>query len=317
MTNETICVLGISGYVGAHVAAEALSQGFNVKGGLRDPAGRDTAWLEVMAQKKAKNESELSLHHYDIERPETLPALLADTVGVICSAGTEKQEPETTQIMTEMAESVCDAAIVAGLPAVFTSSTGSTNPPGGDPELKNEIDHWSDEDLQLRQGKYAPLGKTRLDKIVLQRMQNNPPFRGCTINPSMICGPCWQSEPVRGLKSYAAIIKGERLSEQVPNSSMSMIDARDLAEMHVASLMNKKARGRYFGVKQSWHWRDILAAIEKQVPQYTMPPIDPDEVPVRPTAFDTSRRDSLGVNLRDLDAIIGSHVEAIRAHDLI
>ena len=317
MTQQTICVLGISGFVGAHVAAAALAHGYHVKGGLRHPESRDTNWLAAMAQQSATEGATLSLHHYAIETPETLPALLADTVGVICSAGTEKQEPATTRIMTDMAQSVCEAARAAGVPAVFTSSTGSTNPPDGDPELKNEIDHWSDEAVQLEQGKHAPLGKTRLDKIVLQHMQTHPSFRGCTINPSMICGPCWQTEPVRGLKSYAAIIKGERLADKVPNGSMSMIDARDLAELHVAALLNDAARGRYFGVKQSWHWRDILAAIEKQVPQYTVPPIDSDEVPVRPTAFDTSRRDSLGVTLRDLDAIIEAHIDAMRAHNLI
>lgn len=314
---DTISVLGISGYVGAHMAAVALAKGFNVKGGLRHPDNRDTSWLDAMAAQTAKQGACLTLHHYEIGDAASTGALLDDTIGVICSAGTEKQEPATTDIMMGLAESVCDAAITRQIPAVFTSSTGSTNPPGGDPELKNEIDHWSDEALQIEQGKHAPLGKTRLDKIVLAKSAADEGFRGVTINPSMICGPCWQAEPVRGLKRYAQIIKGEVLNEKVPNGSMSMIDARDLAELHIAALLNPEAEGRYFGLKQSWHWRDILAAIKKHVPEYVMPPIDETETPVRPTAFDTTRRDSLGVNLRGLDEIMKAHIDAIRAHGLI
>lgn len=314
---DTICVLGVSGFVGSHVAAAALAKGYHVKGGLRAPETRDTDWLDAMAASQAKDGAKLNLHHYEIGDAASTGALLDDTIGVICSAGTEKQEPATTEIMMLMADSVCDAAITRGIPAVFTSSTGSTNPPDGDPALKNEIDHWSDETVQLEQGKHAPLGKTRLDKIVLAKSAAHDNFRGCTINPSMICGPCWQREPVRGLKSYAAIVKGERLAEQVPNGSMSMIDARDLAALPIAALLNPKAEGRYFGVKQSWHWRDILAAIEKHVPDYKMPPFDDSETPVRPTAFDTSRRDSLGVSVRGLDDIMAAHVTAMRAHGLI
>lgn len=315
--SDTICVLGVSGFVGAHIAAAALAKGYHVKGGMRAPHERDTRWLDAMAQACARHDARLSLHHYEIGDVAATAALLDGCIGVVCSAGTEKPEPATTTVMTLMAESVCDAAIAAGIPAVFTSSTGSTNPPGGDPELKNELDHWSDEAMQAEQGKHAPLGKTRLDKIVLAKSAAHDGFRGATINPSMICGPCWQAEPVRGLKRYAQIIKGEVLNEKVPNGSMSMIDARDLAELHMAALLNPQAEGRYFGVKQSWHWRDILAAIAAHAPDYKMPPLDDTETPVRPTAFDTTRRDSLGVELRDLDAIIKAHIEAIRAHGLI
>lgn len=314
---RTICVLGISGFVGAHVAAAALAKGYHVKGGMRSPDNRDTAWLETMAAQTAIDGAALSLQHYDIGDETATTALLEGTVGVVCSAGTEKQEPATTEIMTQMAETVCDAAIAAQIPAVFTSSTGSTNPPGGDPALKNEIDHWSDEDLQLQQGKHAPLGKTRLDKTVLRKSAAHDGFRGVTINPSMIGGPCWQTAPVRGMHYFARIINGEAMADKVPNGSMSMIDARDLAELHLAALFNPKAEGRYFGVKQSWHWRDILAAIKRYIPDYKMPPIDDSETPLRPTAFDTARRDSLDVELRGLDDIIKAQIDALRAHGLI
>ena len=40
-----ICVIGVSGFVGSHVAAELLDQGHAVHGTLREPEGPKGAWL--------------------------------------------------------------------------------------------------------------------------------------------------------------------------------------------------------------------------------------------------------------------------------
>ena len=100
---------------------------------------------------------------------------------------------ESIDLMAAVAENVSDAALEAGIGrAVFTSSTGSTNPPEGEPHLKNEVLHWSDPDKQLREKKFAAVGKTRLDRTVLDRMAaNGGTFRVAVINPSMIVGPAW------------------------------------------------------------------------------------------------------------------------------
>ncbi len=65
--------------------------------------------------------------------------------------------------------------------------------------------------------------------------------------------------------------KGERL-KQIPNDSMSFIDVRDLAQMELAAIDNPKAKGRYFGVVASWHWKDICATLKKHYSDFQMPP---------------------------------------------
>ena len=42
---------------------------------------------------------------------------------------------------------------------------------------------------------------------------------------------------------FRAILKGEKL-KQIPNEAMSFIDVRDLAELELAALENKNARGK-------------------------------------------------------------------------
>ena len=65
---------------------------------------------------------------------------------------------------------------------------GSTNPKEGQPEIKNEIDHWSDPDFQISKGKYSPAAKTLMDKAALAFGEEHPEVRIVIFNPSMILG---------------------------------------------------------------------------------------------------------------------------------
>lgn len=315
----TICVVGCSGFVGSHVTAELLSRGYDVHGTLRNANGDSATWLNSKVAPAASGDNKLTLFSADVFDKESLKKPMADCDGVIVCAGSPVIEPETIDLMVAVAENVSDAAMEMGIGrAVYTSSTGSTNPPEGEPDLKDETRHWSDPEQQFAAGKFAAVGKTRLDRIVLDRMaKSGGAFRVCVINPSMIVGPAYQPEPVVSLQRFAAIIRGERLADKIPNNSNSFTDVRDLAVLHVNALENDAARGRYFGVKQSWHWRDILKALERACPAYTMPIPDPDEVPVRATQFDLSRQHSLGANLRGIDEMFQALVGELNRRKMI
>jgi nucleoside-diphosphate-sugar epimerase len=256
MTKGTICVLGCSGFVGSHVTAELLAQGFNVHGALRDTSTDKTAWIKEHIAPLSTDDATLTLFPFQAKDKESIKAAADGCSGIICCAGSPLQKPETIEIMEDLATNVSDAALELGI-------------------------------------------------------------RSVTINPSIIAGPCFQPEPVTSLRSFAAIIKGERMSDKTPNSSMSMIDVRDLAKVHVAALVSGQASGRYFGVKKSWHWRDIVSALSEIVPEYAPPAIDPDEEAVTPTQFDLTRRDSLGVNLRDLPDILSDVVMELQERKMI
>lgn len=314
-----ICVVGCNGFVGSHVTAELLSRGFDVHGTVRDDSETNTNWIWESVAPLARDGTKLTLFAAEASDKEALRTAMTGCTGVICCAGSPKQEPETVDLMTALAGNVSDVALELGIgAAVFTSSTGSTNPPDGEPPLKNEVEHWSDAEKQLAAGKYAAAAKTRYDRLVLQKMNaSDGRLRSATINPSLIAGPCFQPEPVASLRTFAAIIKGERMGDKIPNSSMSMIDVRDLAKLHSAALLDENASGRYFGIKRSWHWREILSELSGLVPSYQMPDIDPNEIPVTPTAFDLTRQASLGVELRDIREILKAVVEELNKRKLI
>jgi nucleoside-diphosphate-sugar epimerase len=319
MARETICVVGASGFVGSHVAAACLARGHDVRATLREPSGAKADWLASRVAAAARGGARLTLVGADVHDSAALERAMAGTGGAIVCAGSPAVEPQTIDLMVAVGENCAEAALAAGIGSiVFTSSTGSTNPPEGEPPMKNEIAHWSDPDVQLAQGKFAAVGKTRLDRIVMGRMAAEPArLRAVIINPSMILGPAYSDEPAASHVRFAGIIRGERMANGAPNSSMSLSDVRDLAALHVNALEDPGARGRYFGVAASWHWRDILAGLERAAPGYRMPPADAAEAPVRPTQFDFTRRDSLGVRFRGLDAMLAAHVGELRRRAMI
>ncbi|MGD1933126.1 MAG: NAD-dependent epimerase/dehydratase family protein [Candidatus Phaeomarinobacter sp.] len=317
MPKGTVCVIGSSGFVGSHVTAAFLQKGYDVRGTVRE-SGRHP-WLESALIAGAAEGATLTLVQANPQDQASLVGALDGCSGLVNCVGLTKQEMATVDFMQAIAGTICDAALEAGVRhAVFTSSTGSTNPPGGDPVEKREMDHWSDDTEQLAVNKFAAAAKTRYDRTILARSEaSNGRLRCATINPSMITGPTLGPKPNSGHRAFATILKGERMGESIPNGSMSMIDVRDLAALHVAALEKEDAEGRYFGVKRSWHWRDILAALADVVSGYTPPPWDPDVAPATPTAFDTSRRDSLGVELRDLHHMLEDMVADVKRHGLI
>ena len=319
MSVEKICVVGCSGFVGSHVTAELLSRGYDVNGTLRDAEGENSSWLLSDVAAYSGDSNNLTLFAADVFDKDSIRQAMENCSGVIVCAGSPLVVPETIDLMIAVAENVSDMAIDANITrAVFTSSTGSTNPMEGEPLLKNENLHWSNPNYQLAEKKYAAVGKTLLDQKVLNKMANaREKFRVCVINPSMIVGPAFQRDPVVSLCRFAAIINGKRFSEKIPNSSNSIIDVRDLAKLHVNALEKEEAKGRYFGVKQSWHWRDILKALEVACDKYTMPQIDPYETPVPATQFDFSRQDTLGVKLRNIDEMFASLVAELNRRSMI
>lgn len=318
MKQETICVIGMSGYVGSHVTAELLNQGYSVNGTLRDPQGPHAQWIQRELIPLAQSGQGLQIFPAELSDQDSLEKAMTGCTGVIMCAGVETQVPETIPLMVGAAEYTLNAALKLGIHrAVFTSSTGSTNPPEGEPPVKDEILHWSDPEQQIAVGKYSPAAKTLMEKKILEMMQTHPNLRVSILNPSMIAGPAFQDQPPSVLTSARAILKKERMADSIPNGSMSMIAVNDLAKLHIAALENESASGRYFALKQSWHWKDILAAYSRVYPAYDPPPWLADVEPVKATGFDFTRRDSLGVALKDIDEILGGLVDELRRREML
>ena len=196
---------------------------------------------------------------------------------------------------------------------VICSSTSSTNPVPPVP-IKNEIDHWSDENEQCRAKKYTSATKTVMEKAAIKFAAENEQ-RLSIILPTGMYGPVvlpghMNGNPHVWLKSLINGEEGRHI--KVPNDSTSMSHLHDLAGLFMAAYENPNASGRYYGVYDSWHWQDIYTELQKILPNMKMPePItDP---PVSPTGFDFTRRNSLGVLMRDIPTLLRQTIEWIQS----
>lgn len=315
---KVAAVIGATGYVGSAVVNCLLGRGYNtVRCAMRTPEG--AGWLQELC---VDGKDRVALMKIDMSSDTVgsdLDGLLEGAQSVFFCAGFETQSPETIEFMRGSALNVIKAAERQKVGVVvLTSSGGSTNPPGHKNETpKNEVIHWSDPEVQQQSGRFSPAAKTLMEMASLAavgRNQQNEVVddelgkkapRLCIMNPNLILGPPLRPGGVSGnsLPWVARILRGEAMNEKVPNDSMSIIDVRDLAELHVQCAEQESASGRYFGVSRSWPWSEILDTFKAVYPAYKLPPMYEGEANVE-TQFDFSRRDSLGVALRPLETTV-------------
>jgi len=333
MSKANAVVVGATGYVGSAVTKALSEHGLSVKCASRDV--QKANWLKDLGSDVEVVPLQLSAGDDTIHQ---LKEMMRGSDMVFFCAGFEEQSPSTIEFMVSNALAVIQAAKEEKVPAVvLTSSGGSTNPQGlRNITPKSETLHFSDPNDQIKRGRYSPAAKTLMEIKSLEAVGRNHKNvvvdeelakasstpRLTIINPNLILGPQLDPSPsIKGnsLPWMVRILRKETMVEFVPNDSMSIIDIRDLAELHVAAALNPKASGRYFGVNRSFSWKEILTEFSEAFPTYTPPPLQPGEdyEGKIPTQFDHSRKDSLGVTLRPLKDTLRDLVDFFKSKGMI
>ena len=324
---KSVCIAGASGLVGANITKAALAGGYAVKGTLRNPQDPDKApYLFGLPG----GEERLTLHQAEMASPGDFDEAMAGTDCVFIASliptyfgadGTPARELDDARGYEEIVRPTLDgcmnilhSARAAGVRnVVICSSTSSTNPVPPVP-CKTE-DDWSDEQEQYRAKKYTSAAKTVMEKAALQFAAEND-IRLCILLPTIMLGPALL--PIHAQQGFLARLRGMLAgeppqTERIPNGSISMIHLEDLAALFMAAYENPSAQGRYFGVYESWHWQDLYKELKKLIPEMQMPaPLE--EPPEPPTTFNFTRRDSLGVALRDIPTLLRDTVDWLRAN---
>lgn len=321
-----IAIAGASGLVGANIAKAALARGYQVSGAMRDPDGPAS---HLMALPGA--DERLKLYAADMGVEGSFDEAVAGADGVFISClipvyatpdGTPARELDDERGYAEIINptvngclNIMRSAIRAGAKTiVICSSTSSTNPVPPVP-LKNEVDHWSDPEEQCAAKKYTSATKTVMEKAAMALAAEHG-VRLCIMLPTMMLGPMLL--PRHGDEGFMGALKRMLKGEvgrhtETPNDSSSMAHIEDVAALFLSAYEDPTAEGRYFAVRESWHWNDIYAALRQIEPSLRLPePCTGEQA--APTGFDFARRDTLGVKMRDVPEILADAVAWARAN---
>ncbi|CAE8700123.1 unnamed protein product [Polarella glacialis] len=125
-----------------------------------------------------------------------------------------------------------------------------------------------------------------------------------------------QLNPNTTMLSLRNWFRDGRTGGRCPNDSMSFVDVRDCAEQHVRAMEDETKQGRYMSLESSWHWNELDKLLQEIHP--AMPASLPCEgLPSKPSHFDQSRTQSLGVTFRKVPEILRSAREELMAKGLL
>jgi len=239
---KKVLVTGISGYLGQHVAAELLRQGYQVVGSVRSIKKSESTATTLA---RVVDVDKLSFVEADLLNSEGWSNAVNGCDFVIHVASPfvvaePKNESDLITPAVEGTKNVVEAAKKAGVKRlVLTSSVVaiSTGKPNG---IYGPGD-WVDTSANI--GAYAK--SKALAEHAAWDIVKDGVLEMVAINPGFILGP-----PLGSVGSGASetlisdMIRGK--VPMVPDVAMGMVDVRDVAKLHVAALTATKANGKRF-----------------------------------------------------------------------
>lgn len=244
---KTVLVTGGTGYVAIHIILQLLQKNYNVKTTLRSMQRKDEIIMML------KNGGITSIENIEFVEADLISDNNWDKAVNNCDyvlhvaspfpQGEPKDENELIIPAKEGTLRVLNAAKKAGVKrVVMTSSFGaigySTNP-------KNHIfteNDWTDPNTKLTA--YIK-SKTIAELAAWDFIKNNGGNLELTvINPVGIFGTVLGKDFSSSIQLVEQLLKGKMTA--IPKLNFSIVDVRDVADIHIKAMTNPKAKGQRF-----------------------------------------------------------------------
>lgn len=335
----TVCITGASGFIASHMVAQLLAKGYTVKGTVRD-ASDEAKTSHLRALPGAEKLSLLSANL--VGEPGRFDECVAGCEAVFHTAtpilmGSKNGKADMYEPAMDSTKELLAAVARAGCVKTFVlTSSMSAVAPQPEPPVKTEA-HWSDDAAQEAKENWYGCTKTRQEKLCEEALKGTG-VRFVAICPTGVFGPMLQPTVSMTMGWMASMTKGPAAHDpnsagKARNDSMSFVDVRDCAAMHIAGFEQETASGRYMCVAgtpterrtesgavvyQSTHWNDIYALVKELYP--AMPDFEPcDGTPAVPTSFDLSKSNALlhVDQMRDVRTIFKESFEDLKRLGMI
>ena len=258
---KTVLVTGGTGFIAGWCIVELLRQGYAVRATLRDPASAEKVRSAIATQIDPGDR--LSFAAADLTADAGWDAAMAGCDHVLHVASPlGRDAPRDRDALVAPARDgtlrVLRAAVAAGVDrVVMTSAAATARPPRGSSRVSDET-VWADPEDSL-------LDPYRRSKILAERAawdfmaESGGATSLTTILPGAVFGPVLANGDPASVWVVGNMLQGR--PARLPNLGLAIVDARDLARLHVAALAADEAPGTRFLAAGDFLWMPEIAAI--------------------------------------------------------
>jgi dihydroflavonol-4-reductase len=247
---DLILVTGASGYVGKWCVVKLLERGYRVRGTIRSAAKAAQVRETVARVVGAEAAGKLELVEADILSDANWPDVMNGVTAVMhVATAIRGDEPKDSSIVirpaVEGTERVLRFAHGAGIKRVIlTSSIATVGYGHGQTSGRRVYDESYFTNLDNMRWTWAYcIGKTKAERAAWDYAKANG-MELTTIHPGAIIGPALDSDASISVGMVSSLLDGT--TPAMPKNGFSIIDVRDVADMHVAALEKPEAIGERY-----------------------------------------------------------------------
>ncbi|KAL9480907.1 hypothetical protein ACSS6W_005693 [Trichoderma asperelloides] len=281
---SVVLVTGLTGYIATHVAQELFSQGYKVRGTVRDPV--KASWLkdEVFSAEHAAGNLEL-VQVSDLGAPNAFGAAIKGVAAIAHIATVSNMDPDPNEVIPRTVSGIVSLLRAAAAEPsvkrfVFTSSAGSAIMPV--PGASGHVGHdtWNDAAVQAAwapppydasRGMITYMGsKVEAEKAVWKFLQEEKPnFVLNVVSPFTTMGTVLHPSHARGTAGWvSSLYKGDTSAVSMM-PSLIYVNVKDVAVLHVAAILDEDTKEERI---QAWagpfNWNDVLAILRRLYPTH-------------------------------------------------
>jgi dihydroflavonol-4-reductase len=249
----TVLLTGASGYIGKHITLQLLNQGYDVRASIRLLSKSDEVRNAVLPHllDSSKLDSRLTFVELDLEKDSGWEAALKGVDVLMHTASpfpiaSPKDENELIRPAVDGTLRALKAAKSAGVKRVILTSSNAAVYGCELPAGKSEYDEtmWTDVTHPIGRVAYTK-SKTLAEKAAWDFVKNQAPeIAMTTINPVLVLGAPLDKNFGSSISVVERILKGK--DPMLPDLRFSIVDVRDVAQMHVTAIKNDSTKGERF-----------------------------------------------------------------------
>ena len=246
----TVLLTGASGYIGKHIALELLNQGYTVRASVRSLSKSAEVINAVTPHllDASKLDTRLTFIELDLEKDAGWDSALNGIDVLMHTASpfpiaSPKDENDLIRPAVEGTLRALNAAHSVGVKRVILTSSNAAVYGCELPAGKKEYDEtlWTDVNHPIGRGAYTK-SKTLAERAAWEFIKNQAPeIALTTINPVLVTGAPLDNNFGSSISVVERILKGK--DPMLPDLMFSIVDVRDVAKMHVASIKNDATKG--------------------------------------------------------------------------